>query len=248
VFPHHENEIAQSEGFSGVDFVRYWLHNGYISIDSKKMSKSLGNFFTVRDAAKEYGYENIRMFILMSHYRSPLNFSGEILLQAKNALDRLKTARQSLEFVMKKGLDSVVDNDGSAAASVEGMFLDSLPSYKRRFIVALDDDFNTADAISVIFELVRESNSIAAGAEATKGFAKTTLDLLDELTGVLGLFYTEEKEALTGLDAEIETLIKARNIARTERNWEEADKIRDQLNAMGIVLEDTPQGVKWKKK
>jgi len=248
IFPHHENEIAQSEGCSGVEFVRYWLHNGHISIDSKKMSKSLGNFFTVRDAAKEYGYENIRMFIFMSHYRSPLNFSGEILEQSKNALDRLKTAKSTLEFVVQKGLDSVIDDAGSAAATVETVFLESLPGFKKRFIEALDDDFNTADAISVIFELVRESNTIASGAKATKKFAKAALNMLNELTDVLGLFYLEEKAASDGLDAQVEKLIKARNTARKEKNWEAADKIRDELNAMGIILEDTPQGVKWKKK
>ena len=248
IFPHHENEIAQSEGCSGVEFVRYWLHNGYINIDSKKMSKSLGNFFTVREAAKAYGYENIRMFILMSHYRSPLNFSEDILKQSKNALDRIKTAKQTLEFITKNGLDAVVDNISSAAASVERMFLDSLPSYKKRFIEALDDDFNTADAISVIFELVRESNTIASGPEVSKKFASETLVYLNELCDILGLLYKDKNPGLADLEVEVENLIKARNTARKEKNWEEADKIRDKLNAMGIALEDTPQGVKWKMK
>ena len=247
IFPHHENEIAQSEGASGMEFVRYWLHNGHISIDNKKMSKSLGNFFTVREAAKEYGYENIRMFILMSHYTSPLNYSGDILLQAKNALDRIKTAKETLLFLTKNGLDSVNDGPTSAAASVETMFLDSLTGYKKRFLEALDDDFNTADAISVIFELVRESNTIASGADATKKFAKATLNTLNELCGILGLLYFE-KDKNEELSEKVEALIKARAIARIERNFFEADKIRDELNALGIILEDTPQGVKWRKK
>ena len=253
IFPHHENEIAQSEGCHNKEFVRYWLHNGHISIDRQKMSKSLGNFFTVREAAKEYGYENIRMFILMSHYRSPLNYSGDILLQSKKALDRIKTAKQTLEFIALNGLDSVVDSEKSAAASVESMFLDSLPRYKKRFIEALDDDFNTADAIAVIFELIREGNTIAASADATKKFAKATLETLNELIDVLGLLYSANGDDSysaadsANLDAKVEKLIEARTVARSEKNWSQADKIRDELTAMGIILEDTPQGVKWKK-
>ena len=238
-FPHHENEIAQSEGCSGRQFVNYWVHNGFISIDSKKMSKSLGNFFTVREAADAYGYENIRMFMLMSHYRSPLNYSGEILLQAKAALERLKTARANLEFIVKNG------DDGDLNES-EAAFAKSLPRYRDRFIEAMDDDFNTADAVSVIFELVRESNSVAAGALPTKAFAKTALNMLDELCGVLGLFYASGADE-TGLDSEVEGLIELRQAARKEKNWAEADRIRDVLNDMGVILEDTPQGVKWRK-
>jgi len=238
IFPHHENEIAQSEGCSGKQFVRYWIHNGFLNIDSKKMSKSLGNFFTVREAAEAYGYENIRMFMLMSHYRSPLNYSGEILTQAKAALERLKTAKSTLEFIAKQG----------AAAELSGgekEFVNSLPRYRERFIEAMDDDFNTADAIAVIFEMVRESNSLAAAAAPSKEFASAALAALAEFDGVLGLFYAEDGAG--DLDAEIEALIEARQTARAEKNWAEADKIRDELSAMGIVLEDTPQGVKWKK-
>jgi cysteinyl-tRNA synthetase len=246
IFPHHENEIAQSEGCHDKMFARYWLHNGFINIDNKKMAKSLGNFFTVREAAKEYGYENIRMFILMSHYRSPLNFSGDILLQSKNALDRIKTARESLEFIVQNGSDSLIDSSMSAGASVEALFLDSLPRYKRRFLEALDDDFNTADAIAVIFELIRESNGILAEPNPTKSFAKATLETLDELVDILGLLYSVDEAGRTELDAEVEKLIEARNQARKAKNWPEADKIRDELTMMGIALEDTPQGVKWK--
>jgi len=237
VFPHHENEIAQSEGANGKEFVRYWIHNGFINIDKKKMSKSLGNFFTVRDAAETYGYENIRMFMLMSHYRSPLNYSTDSLLQAKSALERIKTAKSSLEFISENGSDSI-KND-------ETEFLKSLPGYRERFIEAMDDDFNTADAVSVIFELVRESNTIAANAEPSKNFARETLRVFNELVDVLGLIYgdTDEKS----LDDEVEALIAARQTARAEKNWAEADTIRDKLNEMGILLEDTPQGVKWKR-
>ena len=237
IFPHHENEIAQSEGCHGTQFVRYWLHNGFLSIDSAKMSKSLGNFFTVREAAAAYGYENIRMFMLMSHYRSPLNYSGDILIQSKNALDRLKTAKSNLEFIAQNGSDTIKNS--------EEEFIKALPGYRERFIEALDDDFNTADAISVIFELVRESNITAAGAEPSKAFARAALELLNELTDVLGLFYADTDEA--GIDEEVEALIAARQAARKEKNWAEADRIRDMLSQMGIALEDAPQGVKWKK-
>jgi len=237
VFPHHENEIAQSEGANGCEFVRYWLHNGFLSIDKVKMSKSLGNFFTVRDAAKEAGYDSIRMFMLMSHYRSPLNYSGEILIQAKNSLERIKTAKSSLEFILENGSDSVKNNENELIAS--------LPRYRERFIQAMDDDFNTADAISVIFELVRESNSIIAEHEPSKEFARETLTILNELIDVLGLLYGDADEEM--LDEEIENLIADRQTARAEKNWAEADAIRDKLGSMGIILEDTPQGVKWKR-
>ena len=236
-FPHHENEIAQSEACHGSQFVRYWIHNGFISIDSKKMSKSEGNFFTVREAANAYGYENIRMFMLMSHYRSPLNYSGDILVQSKQALERLKTAKGTLEFLVENGSDAMKES--------EEAFIGSLPRYRERFIECLDDDFNTADAVSVLFELVRESNSLASGAEPSKLFAESTLAVFNELEGVLGVIYGETDSS--GLDEDIEALIQARQTARSEKNWAEADKIRDRLGEMGIVLEDTPQGVKWKR-
>jgi cysteinyl-tRNA synthetase len=237
-FPHHENEIAQSEGANGQTFVRYWLHNGFISIDNKKMSKSLGNFFTVRDAAAAYGYETIRMFMLMSHYRSPLNYSGEVLMQAQSALERLKTAHESLAFIKENGSDSGVVSDDVKS---------SLETYRARFIEALDDDFNTADAVSVIFELVREANSATATEKgATKALAGAYLALFDEFNSVLGLLYGEE-DADKKLGEEVEALIAARQAARKDKNWAEADRIRDKIKEMGIVLEDTPQGVKWKK-
>ena len=237
VFPHHENEIAQSEGASGKEFVRYWIHNGFISIDKVKMSKSLGNFFTVREAAGAYGYENIRMFMLMSHYRSPLNYSGDVLLQSKNALDRLKTAKSSLEFLGENGSDKLKEN--------ESVFLASLPRYRERFIEAMDDDFNTADAVAVIFELVRESNSLSSDANPSKEFAFATLKVFNELVDVLGLLYNNEEN--NSPDAEVEALVEKRQAARKEKNWAEADAIRDKLAEMGITLEDTPQGVMIKR-
>jgi len=237
IFPHHENEIAQSEGCSGKQFVRYWVHNGFLSIDNTKMSKSLGNFFTVREAAEAYGYENIRMFLLMSHYRSPLSYSGDNLVQSKAALERLKTARSNLDFIISNGSDMLQDD--------ESVFISSLPRFRERFIEAMDDDFNTADAVSVIFELVRECNTVAARPTSSKEFARAALDMLNELADVLGLFYADTD--VIGLDAEIEALIEARQIARKDKNWSDADKIRDKLNEMGIALEDTPQGVKWKR-
>ena len=237
IFPHHENEIAQSEGCYGRQFVRYWMHNGFLSIDSEKMSKSLGNFFMTREAAEAYGYESIRMFILMSHYRSPLNYSSETLIQSGNALDRLKTAKSTLEFLLKNGSDTIKDD--------ETAFTASLPRFRERFIEAMDDDLNTADAISVMFELARESNTVAAGAEPSKEFASATLELLLELDDVLGLFYATTSDA--SLDDEVEALITARQVARQEKNWVEADMIRDKLAEMGIVLEDTPQGVRWQR-
>ena len=237
IFPHHENEIAQSEGANGKEFVRYWLHNGFLNIDKEKMSKSLGNFFTVREAAESYGYENIRMFMLMSHYRSPLNYSGEILVQSKNALERIKTAKSSLEFIIENGTDNIKDNEAG--------FISTLPGYRERFVEAMDDDFNTADAVSVIFELVRESNSVAADSDASKGFAIETLKMLKELVDVLGLLYGDTEDQ--SLDDEVEALIAARQTARSEKNWTEADAIRDKLNDMGIILEDTPQGIRWKR-
>jgi len=237
IFPHHENEIAQSEGANGCQFVRYWLHNGFISIDSTKMSKSLGNFFTVREAAEAYGYENIRMFMLMSHYRSPLNYSGDILVQSKHALERIKTAISTLEFIAENGATSVRDG--------EAELIEALPRYRERFCEAMDDDFNTADAIAVIFEFVRESNSMTADPESSKAFAGAALEVLSELTGVLGLIYGEADDS--GLDEEVEALISARQTARKNKNWAEADAIRDKLAEMGITLEDTPQGVKWKR-
>lgn len=235
-FPHHENEIAQSEAANGCEFVHYWLHNGFINIDNKKMSKSLGNFFTVREAAEAYGYDCIRMFMLMSHYRSPLNYSGEILTQAKNALERLQTAKKNLEFFMANGKDGELTETESA-------FSQTLPKFREKFCAAMDDDFNTADAISAIFELVREVNAaVSPAADPTKALAALCYDIFMELCSVLGIPFPAQAQ---DLDQAIEEKIAARQAARKAKNFAEADRIRDELKAEGIILEDTPQGVKW---
>ena len=240
IFPHHENEIAQSEGANGCEYVRYWLHNGFINIDNEKMSKSLGNFFTVRDISETHGYESIRMFMLMSHYRSPLSFSNEVLEQSKNALTRIKTAKNNLAFISENGSESLSDN--------EKIFTETLPRYRDRFCEALDDDFNTADALAVIFELVRETNSISAKeANPSKAFALEALKMLEELTDVLGLLYADVCGDVAVADEEVEALIEERCQARAEKNWARADEIRNKLSELGITLEDTPQGVKWRK-
>jgi len=239
-FPHHENEIAQSEAANGCEFVRYWVHNGFISIDNKKMSKSLGNFFTVREAAEAYGYPTIRMFMLMSHYRSPLNYSGEILLQAKAALERLKTALDNLKFLSENAAEGEMTAEQQA-------FADGLGKYRDRFVEAMEDDFNTADAIAVLFELVREANAVtAADKQPTRAVAAAALSMLSELEGVLGLVYGDGAED-SELAAKVEALIAARADAKKAKNYAEADRIRDELKNMGIAIMDTKQGVQWKK-
>ncbi len=235
VFPHHENEIAQSEAANGVPFVHYWLHNGFINIDNTKMSKSLGNFFTVREAAGEYGYDCIRMFMLMSHYRSPLNYSPTVLEQAKSALERLQTAKENLDFFADSGKNGDMTEE-------EAAFVKGLESYRQRFVEVMDDDFNTADGIAVIFELVRDvNNAVSPSADPSKALAAACRDIFLELCGVLGVPF---QNSLV-LDRDIEEKIAARQAARKAKNWAEADRIRDELKAAGIVLEDTPQGVKW---
>ena len=238
IFPHHENEIAQSEAANGCKFVNYWMHNGFISVDNKKMSKSLNNFFTVRDAAAAYGYNAIRMFMLMSHYRSPLNYSGDILEQANNALERLSTAKANLEFFIENGVDGEMTD-------AEKTIAEGLPKYRARFCEVMDDDLNTADAVAVIFELVREINAaVSPSSNPTKALASACGAIFDELSAVIGLPISKAEE---NLDAEVEALIEARQAARKAKNFAEADRLRDELKAKGIVLEDTPQGVKWRR-
>ena len=234
IFPHHENEIAQSECFTGKPFAHYWMHNGYINVDNVKMSKSLGNFFTVRDVAEKYGYEPIRYLLISAQYRSPINYSTDIIEQCIAALNRLYTCRDSLDFELKNAVDA--EHDGDKA------IIDGFDKYREQFISAMDDDLNTADAIASIFELVRDINTNVVGKTPSKALVEGAIAMFDELTGVLGLVYNSKTETL---DSDVEALIEARTNARKEKNWAEADRIRDQLKEMGIVLEDTAQGVKW---
>lgn len=233
IFPHHENEIAQSECCNGVPFSHYWMHNGYINVDNVKMSKSLGNFFTVRDVAEKYGYEPIRYLMISSQYRSPINYSVDIIEQCKASLQRLYTCRNNLDFALENATDTVPEN----AQEIKKQ----LDSRREQFIEAMDDDLNTADGISAVFELVKDINVNVIDSKSAE-LIKYAIDLFDELTNVLGLVYNRDTGSL---DEEVEKLIEARQNARKEKNWAEADRIRDELKAQGIVLEDTPQGVKW---
>lgn len=234
IFPHHENEVAQSECANGVPFSKYWMHNGYINIDNRKMSKSLGNFFTVREVAEKFGYEPIRFLLISSHYRSPINFSTEILEQAKNSLNRLYNCVDNLKFK----LDNLADGDITEAQKK------ALESRKQEFIDAMDDDLNSADGIAAVFNLAKDINIELNNDDATKGYAKQAYELFTELAGVLGLLYSKKDEML---DSDIEALIEERNEARKSRNFARADEIRDMLKSMNIILEDTNDGVKWHK-
>jgi cysteinyl-tRNA synthetase len=234
IFPHHENEIAQSEGLSGKPFANYWLHNGYINVDNRKMSKSLGNFFTVRDISEKYDLEIVRLFMLSAHYRSPVNFSHELLDQAKSALERLYNARNNLLYL----LDMAEDRDLS---DEEQKLHDRTGEYIRDFESAMDDDINTADALSVIFDLVRDANTHLK-AESPRRLIEAFYNTFKSLTDIMGIVQKEQKKSL---DQEIEELIEKRQQARAAKDWATADKIRDDLKARGIILEDTPHGVRW---
>ena len=235
-FPHHENEIAQSECCTGKPFARFWLHNGYINVNNTKMSKSLGNFFTVRDVAEKYGYPAIRFFILSAHYRSPINFSAEIIEQSKNALERITNCRENLEFYKKS----------AAAGEPSPEQLASLDAYKAAFIEAMDDDFNTADGIAAIFELVRAANELIAS-NAPLGAVERASELLDELCGLMG-FVEPKSGDDEAFIAEVEAAVARRAAAKKAKNYAEADKIRAELLEQGIVLEDTPNGTKWSRR
>ena len=236
VFPHHENEIAQSEACSGKHFAKYWMHNAFLNIDNKKMSKSEGNFFTVRDISKMYDLQVLRFFMLNAHYRSPLNFSAELMDSAKNSLDRILNAFEKLRDFEKKA-------SGENMTEAERVDFHEIILSKQKFEASMDDDFNTADAIAAVFEIVRVSNS-TVNEESTLSYIKHILSVLSKLCDVLGI-KTKRKEVI--LDEDIEKLILSRSEARKNKDFKRADEIRNELLEMGIVLEDTREGVKWKR-
>ena len=236
VFPHHENEIAQSEACNGKEFAKYWMHNAFLNIDNHKMSKSLGNFRTVREISEQYDLQILRFFMLSAHYRSPLNFSAELMEASKNGLERILNAADNLRYMMEQAKEeSMTDAEKDNLAKTK--------EFVTAFETAMEDDFNTADAIAAIFDLVKYANTTAT-AEGSKEYAKALYDLLVKLTDVLGLIIDKKEEIL---DDEIEALIAERQAARKEKNFARADEIRDELAAKGIVLLDTREGVKWKK-
>lgn len=236
IFPHHENEIAQSEAANGVTFAKYWMHNGFLNIDNKKMSKSLGNFFTVREIAEKYDLQVLRFFMLSAHYRSPLNFSAELMEASKNGLERILTGVEKLKELSEKA-------EGTAMTDQELENKKKGEELVAKYEAAMDDDFNTADAVSAVFELVKLANSTASGSSSAAyvSWLKETIEKLCDIMGII----TEKKEEI--LDAEIEEMIAKRQQARKEKNFALADEIRGKLLEKGIVLEDTREGVKWKR-
>ncbi|GFN36564.1 cysteine--tRNA ligase [Tepidimicrobium xylanilyticum] len=234
-FPHHENEIAQSETLSGEPFANYWLHNGMLTINNQKMSKSLGNFFTVRDIGKEFDLEVLRFFLLSAHYRKPLNFSREVMEQQKSGLERLYNGKANLEYLLEKCIDRELNHEDRSK-------LEKIDEYKKRFIDNMEDDINTADAIASLFEIVKYSNS-NFNEHTAKFVIQYTYDNLMELSNILGIL--SKKEEI--LEDEILELIEKRTQARKDKNYKLADEIRDKLKEMGIILEDTQEGVKWKR-
>ncbi len=236
IFPHHENEIAQSEAANGVEFSHYWMHNGFLNIDNKKMSKSLGNFFTVREIGDKYDLQVLRFFMLQAHYRSPLNFSAELMEAAKNSLERIRTAAKNLQFLADHA-------ETEELLAAEEKQLTEAKEYVTKFKAAMEDDFNTADAIAAIFELVKYANQ-NTDSSSSKAYSQALLDELTTLCDVLGIL-VETKEEM--LDSDIEALIEERQQARKNRDFARADEIRDELLEKGIVLEDTREGVKWKR-
>ena len=235
LFPHHENEIAQSEGATGKPYVHYWMHNGFINVDNQKMSKSLNNFFTVRDIAKEYDLEAVRLFMLSAHYRSPINFSREQIEAANNSLNRLYTARDNLVFQRDHGEDRPLNK-------LETDFCDRVKEYEKKFDAAMDDDLNTADALGVIFEMVKDANVIVQPGCASEA-ADKALESLNALCEVLGLL-SREKDDLTN---EVRRMVEERAEARRNKDWKRSDELRDAIRAAGYILEDTKQGQKVRK-
>ncbi|MCI8430033.1 MAG: cysteine--tRNA ligase [Lachnospiraceae bacterium] len=236
VFPHHENEIAQSEACSGKTFARYWMHNAFLNIDNRKMSKSLGNFFTVREISEKYDLQILRFFMLNAHYRSPLNFSAELMEASKNALERIQTAVDSLKYSAEHAL-------AEDLTEAETELLKGAEKFETDFDASMDDDFNTADAIAAVFDLVKYANTHTGG-DSSRAFARALCGRIQNLCDILGII-TEKKEEL--LDAEVEGLIEERQAARKARDFARADEIRNLLLEKGIVLEDTREGVKWKR-
>lgn len=236
IFPHHENEIAQSEARSGKQFARYWMHNGYINVDNQKMSKSLGNFFTVRDILSEFSGQVIRFFLLSAHYRNPVNFSKELILQAKAGMERLANSKERLVFTISHAKGQMNESELELVSALE--------NHRDRFIEAMDDDINTADAISIIFELARFSNTNVTENSSLE-WAEKNLSLFNELTGVLNIIKAEDTASID--NEQIEKLIKDRVEAKKNKDFALADAIRDELKSMGIEIEDTRQGTKWKK-
>ena len=232
-FPHHENEIAQSEAANGCTFVHYWLHNGFLNINNQKMSKSLGNFKTVRDLLQHYDGEVLRFLILSGQYRGPIDFNSEILEQSKNAMTRLRNAKSNLKHLIETGSGNMTEAEKEKLAGYD--------KYRQEFIQAMDDDLNTADAISAVFELVTAINT-AVKDGASREFAQKSLDTLMELANVLGLLQQEFEEEVV-IDDELQALIDERQEARKAKNFARADEIRDELKARGLILKDTPQGV-----
>ncbi|SDC48440.1 cysteine--tRNA ligase [Shouchella lonarensis] len=233
-FPHHENEIAQSEALTGKTIANYWLHNGFVNIDNEKMSKSLGNFVLARDLMARHDPEVIRFFMLSAHYRTPINFSDELLVSAKAGLERIRTAVASLVHRLAQTAD----------AGMTGPWLEKIEGYKKQFIAEMDDDFNSANGISVLFDLAKEANVYAREQQTSTIVLQAFLSLFDEISTVLGLSL---QSTATLLDDEVEALIAERNEARKQRDFQRADEIRDQLKEKHIILEDTPQGVRWKR-
>ena len=236
IFPHHENEIAQSECCNGKQFARYWMHNAFLNIDNRKMSKSLGNFFTVREIGEKYDLQVLRFFMLNAHYRSPLNFSAELMEASKNALDRIITCVEQLKHLLETAPKAEM-------TETEQKFREEAQGFVKKYEEAMEDDFNTADAIAAIFELVKFANTKADG-ESTEAFVTYLLDTIVHLSDVMGLLVNKEAEVL---DEDVERLIAERQAARKEKNFKRADEIRDELAAMGIILKDTREGVQWKR-
>ena len=236
VFPHHENEIAQSECCNRKQFARYWMHNAFLNIDNRKMSKSLGNFFTVREIGEKYDLQVLRFFMLNAHYRSPLNFSAELMEASKNSLERIITCVEQLKHLLETAEKTEMTAEEKA---LEAEVLEYVKKYEN----SMEDDFNTADAIAAIFELVKFANT-KANENSTAAFVQYLFDTIVHLSDVLGLIVNKEAEIL---DEEIEKLIEERQMARKEKNFKRADEIRDELAAMGIILKDTREGVQWKR-